>query len=154
MIEEKYVTTLKFPSVCSGCFSLHLKKGSKVVASKKKKKKKKRNWKFFYDFWIVHKFLLIWNKSIQIETFETLRLQLVHFNKAIFPNINSLLNTKTVLHHPNIRLNYSTRLVLIIPNVLFLQKNQAQTQLLANLLSKGQEGWNEVQNYDRELCLG
>ena len=42
-----------------------------------------------------------------------------HCNKGIYPNINSLLSMKTVLHHPNIRLNYSIIFVLIIPNILF-----------------------------------
>ena len=71
-----------------------------------------------------------------METFETLRLQLVHCNKGIYPNINSLVYMKTVMHHPNIKLNYSIRLVLIIPNILFLQTNQSQTQLLANFQAK------------------
>ena len=44
-------------------------------------------------FWIIQKFLLIWNKPIQTEIFETL----VHYNKGICPNINSLLNMKSVL---------------------------------------------------------
>ena len=103
---------------------------------KKKKRKRKRNWTFFYHFWIIRKFPLIWNKSIQMETFETLRLQLVHCNKGIYPNINSLLYMKTVMHHPNIKLNYNIRLVLIILNILFLQTNQSQTQLLANFQAK------------------
>ena len=115
-------------SVCFGCFSLHLKTQKAQRLShphkKKKKKKKKENGKkrhrtFFYHFWVFQKFLLIWNKSIQRETFEILRHQLVHC-------------MQTVLPHPNIRLNYSIRLVLIITNILFLQKNHSQTQLLAN----------------------
>ena len=44
-------------------------------------------------FWIIHKFLLIRNKPIQTEIFETL----VHYNKGICPEINSLLNMKSVL---------------------------------------------------------
>ena len=119
---------------CSRCFSLHLK--AQRLKDCCIRTKKNWNWTFFYHFWIIQKFLLIWNKSIQIETFETLRLQLVHCNKGIYPNINTLLYTKTVLHHPNIKLNYSIRLVLIIPNILFLQTNQSQTQLLANFQAK------------------
>ena len=106
---------------CSRCFSLHLK--AQRLKDCCIHTKKNWNWTFFYHFWIIQKFLLIWNKSIQRETFEILRLQLVHCMKIVLP-------------HPNIRLNYSIRLVLIITNILFLQKNHSQTQLLANFQAK------------------
>ena len=50
----------------------------------------KEHQQFFLDN---SKILLIWNKPIQIEIFETL----VHYNKGICPEINSLLNMKSVL---------------------------------------------------------
>ena len=96
-------------------------------------------------------------KQNTTKTLETLRLKLFH-HKGIYPNINFLLKIKTMLtlFQPSstqsntktrvFKLNYNIilNLLLIKPNILFLQINQSQTQKLAKLLSRSHEGWIEV----------
>lgn len=102
----------------------------------------------FYNFWIIQKFLLIWNKPIQTETFETLRLQTKlpteHENSVTSPQPSS---TK--------RHSFQTKLQHLIGanHTQHVFTDKTITDLATSkLLSKR---WNEVQtSYNRELYLG
>lgn len=101
----------------------------------------------FYKFWIIHNFIyLLWNKTnqykvtdrniwntstsaspLQQENLPWHKLSSTQHEKQCF-----IIPTQFYIETQVFRLNYSTKLVLIIPNILFLLTKESQTQLLEN----------------------